>query len=138
MQLLENVQITLALMICCVPEGLPLAVSMAMAFSTDRLKKENLLIKDTAALEIAGSLVDIMTGKTCTLTEGKMRVGTFWAANASQQTVGPNLSADVMQTINECIILNSDARMEINDRTQCYVPKGSPVEVGMLGFLMDN
>jgi len=43
-----------------------------------------------------------------------------------------------MQTINECIILNSDARMEINDKTQTYVPKGSPVEVGMLSFLIDN
>ena len=76
---LDNVQISIALLIVCVPEGLPLAVSMAMAFSTDRLKKDNLLIKDLKALETAGSLVAVMTGKTSTLTEGNMTVKNFLA-----------------------------------------------------------
>lgn len=35
--LIENIQTTIALLIVCVPEGLPLAVSMSMAFSIDRL-----------------------------------------------------------------------------------------------------
>ena len=38
--LLENIQLAIALLIVCVPEGMPLAISIAVAFSTDNLKKE--------------------------------------------------------------------------------------------------
>jgi magnesium-transporting ATPase (P-type) len=43
--LLENFMVAVAILIVSVPEGLPLAVSIAMAFSTDRLKEDHLLIK---------------------------------------------------------------------------------------------
>lgn len=66
-------------MIVCVPEGLPLAVSMSMAFSIDKLIQDNLLIKNLEALEISGYVLDIMTGKTATLTTGEMRVDKIWA-----------------------------------------------------------
>jgi Ca2+-transporting ATPase len=54
--LIDNIQITIALLIVCVPEGLPLAVSMSMAFSIDRLIDDNLLIKNLEALETSGSV----------------------------------------------------------------------------------
>ena len=47
---------------------------MSMAFSIDKLIKDNLLIKNMEALEISGSVIDIMTGKTGTLTTGEMQV----------------------------------------------------------------
>ena len=68
--LIDNIQITIALLIVCVPEGLPLAVSMSMAFSIDRLIEDNLLIKEINSLETSGSVLDILTGKTSTLTNG--------------------------------------------------------------------
>lgn len=34
-----------------------------------------------------------------------------------------------------CIILNTDARMEMDDKNHCYAPQGNPVEVGLLNFL---
>ena len=86
MKLIKNLIIALVLLIVCVPEGLPLAISMAVAFSTKNLKDEMLLIKNTEALEISGTLVDIMTGKTATLTEGDMRVGSLYIGNSSQDT----------------------------------------------------
>jgi magnesium-transporting ATPase (P-type) len=44
----------IALLVVCIPEGMPLVISMAMAFSVDQLKKENLLIKNLDALETSG------------------------------------------------------------------------------------
>jgi len=44
----------IALLIVCIPEGMPLVISMAMAFSVDILKGEHLLIKELAALETSG------------------------------------------------------------------------------------
>lgn len=72
-------QITIALLIVCVPEGLPLAVSMSMAFSIDKLIEDNLLIKQLDALETSGSVLDILTGKTSTLTKGKLKVESIYA-----------------------------------------------------------
>lgn len=63
-----------ALLIVCIPEGMPLVISMAMAFSVDSLQKENLLIKNLDALETSGQVIDIITGKTATLTTGDMLV----------------------------------------------------------------
>lgn len=44
----------LAIVIVAVPEGLPLAVSVAMAFSVDVMKKDNLLVKSLQAPETLG------------------------------------------------------------------------------------
>ena len=70
----ELAQTAIALLIVCIPEGMPLVISMAMAFSVDMLKSEHLLIKNLAALETSGQLTEILTGKTATLTTGDMRV----------------------------------------------------------------
>lgn len=43
-----------------------------------------------------------------------------------------------MSTLEELIILNTDARMEICDEDCSYVPRGAPIEVGMLNFLICN
>ena len=51
---LELASTAIALLIVCIPEGMPLVISMAMAFSVDQLKKENLLIKNLDALETSG------------------------------------------------------------------------------------
>lgn len=63
-----------ALLAVCIPEGMPLVISMAMAFSVQSLKQQNLLLKNLAALETSGQLHEVITGKTATLTEGEMSV----------------------------------------------------------------
>lgn len=63
-----------ALLAVCIPEGMPLVISMAMAFSVQSLKSENLLIKNLDGLETSGQIDDVVTGKTGTLTEGDMTV----------------------------------------------------------------
>jgi magnesium-transporting ATPase (P-type) len=134
----DNIQIAIALLIVCVPEGLPLAVSMAMAFSTDKLKDDNLLLKNLECLEISGSLLDIMTGKTSTLTTGDMRVDKFYAGSGFHNISNLEINVDLFQTIQQGIILNSDARMEMSDETHQYVPEGGSVEVALMKFLIDN
>jgi len=63
-----------ALLAVCIPEGMPLVISMAMAFSVQSLQEKNLLIKNLDALETSGQLHEVITGKTATLTEGEMIV----------------------------------------------------------------
>jgi len=122
MKLVKNLIIALALLIVCVPEGMPLAISMAVAFSTDNLQKEHLLIKNIEALEISGTLIDIMTGKTATLTEGDMRVGSLFIGGAFQDTDNLELNHELNKTFQTAIILNTEARMEMHDDDKKFVP----------------
>jgi P-type E1-E2 ATPase len=72
--------ITVVFIIAAVPEGLPIAVAISTAFSTGRMHNEKLLLKTSDALENAGSLTDIITGKTSTLTTGELEVRHLWLA----------------------------------------------------------
>jgi len=68
----------LSIVIVAVPEGLPLAVSIAMAFSVDVMKKDNLLVKNLQAPETLGQIQLICTGKTATLTKNDMNVNRYY------------------------------------------------------------
>lgn len=63
-----------AVIIVAVPDGLKLAVQIAMAFSISKMKEDNLLVKEMAASENLAYTNIICTGKTGTLTEGNMEV----------------------------------------------------------------
>jgi P-type E1-E2 ATPase len=78
---LNVLTIAVAIVIVAVPEGLPLAVSIAMAFSIDIMKKDKLLIKKLEAVETMGTVTEICTGKTATLTQNDMTVNSFYVAN---------------------------------------------------------
>lgn len=79
MSLLKYFTIAVTIVIVAVPEGLPLAVSISMAFSIDTMKKDNLLVKKTEACETLGFIKEICTGKTATLTTNDMTVSNFYA-----------------------------------------------------------
>ena len=76
--LLRSFTTAVAVVIVSVPEGLPLAVSMAMAFSVDTMKKDELLVKKLVACETLGNVKDICTGKTATLTVNDQNVKKFY------------------------------------------------------------
>lgn len=65
------------ILIVAIPEGLPLAVSIAMALSINKLKNENILIKNLNAIQTCAMLHDICIGKTGIITEGIMNVVKF-------------------------------------------------------------
>jgi P-type E1-E2 ATPase len=66
--------VAVVIMIVAIPEGLPLAVSIAMALSINSLKKDSILIKNLESVQTCAMLHDICVGKTGTLTKGKLRV----------------------------------------------------------------
>jgi P-type E1-E2 ATPase len=68
---------SIAIVIVAVPEGLPLAVSISMAFSSEAMRKDQLLVKQNKACEELAFINNICTGKTSTLTTGEMHVEQF-------------------------------------------------------------
>jgi magnesium-transporting ATPase (P-type) len=41
----------------------------------------------------------------------------------------------LLKLMTQCIIFNTEARIEMDDKNHCYIPEGNPVEVGLLNFL---
>lgn len=85
--------VAITIVVVAVPEGLPLAVTLALAFATTRLLKENNLVRILRACETMGNATTICSDKTGTLTTNKMTVvagsfGTSSFAQTSGETTG--------------------------------------------------
>jgi P-type Ca2+ transporter type 2C len=66
--------VAITIIVVAVPEGLPLAVTLALAFATTRMLKENNLVRVLRACETMGNATTVCSDKTGTLTTNKMTV----------------------------------------------------------------
>lgn len=72
-------------MVVAIPEGLPLAVTLSLAYSVGKMTKDNNLVRKLAACETMGGANFICTDKTGTLTRNEMFMVKFW--NMTEITV---------------------------------------------------
>lgn len=95
---LQFLMIAVALIV--VPEGLPMAVTLALAYSMKRMAKANNLIRKMHACETLGATTLILTDKTGTLTENKMKVvfQDFTDRNAVINNIVLNSTANLSPT----------------------------------------
>ncbi|QQK41103.1 Calcium-translocating P-type ATPase(PMCA-type),putative [Penicillium digitatum] len=144
--------VAVTVIVVAIPEGLPLAVTLALAFATTRMVKENNLVRVLRACETMGNATVICSDKTGTLTQNKMTVvaGTWGLdQNFSQRTedadvegsmtisaVSQNLSAPIKDLIMKSIALNSTAFEQEKDGSIDFV--GSKTEVAMLQLARDH
>jgi len=71
---LQTLMIAMTLLVVAVPEGLPMAVTLSLAYSMNRMLKTNNLVRKMHACETMGATTVICTDKTGTLTENRMQV----------------------------------------------------------------
>lgn len=97
---LQFLMIAVALIVVAVPEGLPMAVTLALAYSMKRMAKANNLIRKMHACETLGATTLILTDKTGTLTENKMKVvfQNFTDKNAVINNIVLNSTANLSPT----------------------------------------
>ncbi|KAG2422496.1 hypothetical protein HXX76_015965 [Chlamydomonas incerta] len=77
---LDLVITSITILVVAVPEGLPLAVTLALAFSVQRMLADNNLVRQLGACETMGAATTICSDKTGTLTSNNMTVVRLWAA----------------------------------------------------------
>jgi magnesium-transporting ATPase (P-type) len=86
--LLHTFLMGVTIIVVAIPEGLPLAVTISLSYSTKKMLKDNNLIRVLAACETMGNVTSICSDKTGTLTENKMTVveglilGQFFSSDA--------------------------------------------------------
>lgn len=74
----DYLTLSITIIIVAVPEGLPLAVSLSLAYSVRRMKDDQILVKNLNSPEVMGTVEEICTGKTATLTSNDMKVRQFY------------------------------------------------------------
>lgn len=123
--LLQSCMIAVALVVVTVPEGLPMAVTLALAFSMRRMLKTNNLVRKMHACETMGAITVICTDKTGTLTQNQMQVAqTNFFGNPSEEIIYDSLA------------INSTARLDLSGQ----VPEvlGNPTEGALLLWLLQK
>ncbi len=131
---LDSVMIAVTLIVVAVPEGLPMAVTLSLAFSMKRLMKQNTLPRTMHACETMGAVSVICSDKTGTLTQNQMKVvGTFFPELKGQKLSNDNFS----NLLKECISTNTTANLDFanNERIKAI---GNPTEGALLLWLHDN
>lgn len=159
MDLLNTVIIAITIIVVAIPEGLPLAVTISLSFSSAKMRQMNNLVRKLASAETMGGATHICSDKTGTLTLNKM---TTMACFTLQKVnfmpgavVTPKLAENVKalaETVEsagssvwnqlvEGVLWNSSARLEVNDGSDPeikdqYITRGNVTEQGLIKFFM--
>lgn len=72
--LMNTITVAVTIIVCAVPEGLPMLTSILLSFQSMKMAKDNVLVRKINGLETAGSLSLLFTDKTGTITEGILSV----------------------------------------------------------------
>ncbi len=72
--IVEAVTVAVTVVVCAVPEGLPMLTSMLMSFQSMQMAGDNVLVRKINGLETAGSLNLLFSDKTGTITEGRLTI----------------------------------------------------------------
>jgi Ca2+-transporting ATPase len=78
----------IGVMVACVPEGLQVTVSSALAINVLKMVKQNVLVKRLSSVQTLGSVTVICTDKTGTITKGEMTVNKLWVEDRVVEVSG--------------------------------------------------
>lgn len=124
---MQTLMIAVTLIVVAVPEGLPMAVSLSLAYSMRRMLKTNNLVRKMHACETMGATTVICTDKTGTLTQNQMQV--YEANFYSDESLS--------ELLYEGIAVNSTASLDFSDESKVKV-LGNPTEGALLLWLKKN
>ena len=131
--IMDAITVAVTIIVCAVPEGLPMLTSILLSFQSLKMAKDNVLVRKINGLETAGSLSILFSDKTGTITEGKLSVVELATGNVSifndLSKVDPSLMADIITGIG----INNSAVA-----SKGSIIGGNSTDRALMSFLVDS
>lgn len=102
---LRIVSAAVTIVVVAIPEGLPLAVTLTLAYSMKRMMADQAMVRNLSACETMGSATVICTDKTGTLTLNQMKVTNFCIGH--QQIIPHNITLDLLHLLHQGVAFNT-------------------------------
>jgi Ca2+-transporting ATPase len=123
------------IVVVAIPEGLPLAVTLTLAYSMKKMMADQAMVRKLSACETMGSATTICTDKTGTLTLNQMKVTKFWLgkeifAAGSYSSIAPY----VLELVQEGVALNTTGSVYRPNSGYEIEFSGSPTEKAILSW----
>ena len=128
MEILDALMFAVALAVAAIPEALSSIVTIVLAMGTQKMAKQNAIMKDLKAVESLGCVSVICSDKTGTLTQNKMTPQKVYADGALVEGKDLNLANHVQRLLLKAALLASDATHEEETGTSI----GDPTEVALV------
>ncbi|XP_057800965.1 calcium-transporting ATPase 12, plasma membrane-type [Salvia miltiorrhiza] len=133
---LRIVSAAVTIVVVAIPEGLPLAVTLTLAYSMKRMMADQAMVRKLSACETMGSATVICTDKTGTLTLNQMKVTKFCLGghDIRQDSIAPNL----LQLFYQGVAFNTTGSIYKPKSASAVEYSGSPTEKAILSWAVED
>lgn len=130
--IIDAVTVAVTIIVCAVPEGLPMLTSILLSFQSLRMAKDNVLVRKINGLETAGSLSLLFSDKTGTITEGKLSVVELATGNVKVFRKMADLPASLRMDVITGVGVNNSAVASNGN-----IIGGNSTDRALMSFLVD-
>lgn len=132
------ISVAVTIIVVAIPEGLPLAVTLTLAYSMKRMMVDQAMVRRLSACETMGSATIICTDKTGTLTMNQMKVTEFRLGKEAIIGDYSAISPNVVELLHQGVALNTTATVYKADLLSKLEFTGNPTEKAILSWAVEE
>ena len=136
--IMEAVAVAITIIVCAVPEGLPLVIALVLMQNTGKLYKLNVLVRKSIGIETAGSLNILFSDKTGTITKGQLEVVNFFDGSGTElpmeEFIGGRVASQIKGNLDLCVCKNTGAMFD----SKHQVIGGNMTDKALLSFMGED